>query len=368
MTNENSNRPGTQTGAVRQGREIDMDRRQQLQALTCHTSAQDIAQAVAAARRGSGEGRLRMTAAVAWAAFACPDACQAVWDNIASAWLGSGPTPPVPTGLAEAPIEDSFWQAFWAVVDGHDDGYDALTITEAVASLGAALHEDFGPLAENHARNHPGAQAALSRDIPGYTDMAVLQRCPPDSLGHALYRLIIDNGYDPEVLQRDAIGLDQLPHVLHYLNARILQMHEVWHLVAGYETTGTGEIAISSFQLAQFGHNYSSMFLAAVMAIGTFKEPRSFAVLMQVINEGWQHGRRTPWMMDIEWEQEWENSLPDIRARYGINHYQGVFPPDLMEAAAQGSLWRKLRLGLQVVRWASQLRRSTVTTPPLVAQ
>ena len=76
---------------------------------------------------------------MAWAAFACPDACQAVWDNIASAWLGSGPTPPVPTGLAEAPIEDSFWQAFWAVVDGHDDGYDALTITEAVASLGAVV-------------------------------------------------------------------------------------------------------------------------------------------------------------------------------------------------------------------------------------
>ena len=290
-----------------------------------------------------------------------------MWDNIVTAWLGQGPTPEVPTGLPEAPLEDSFWDAFWAVVDGHDEGYDALTITQAVAALGAAVHPDFGPIAENHARNHPGAQAALTSDIPGYTNMERLQSCPPDSLGYALYRLIIDNRYDPEVLQLDDIVLSELPHVLHYLNARILQMHEVWHLVAGYETTGTGEIAISSFQLAQFGHNFSSMFLAAVMAIGTFKEPRSFNVLMQVINEGWHHGRQTPWMMDVEWEQEWETSLDDIRAKYGIAAYNSVFPADMMETAAEGSLWRKVRLGFTLLRWARRLKRSLSATPPQLA-
>lgn len=35
--------------------------------------------------------------------------------------------------------------------------------------------------------------------------------------------MIVDNGYDPEVLDRDAIALSELPHALHYLNARILQ-------------------------------------------------------------------------------------------------------------------------------------------------
>lgn len=339
-----------------------MDSRRELQALTTPTTAQAIADAVAAAKRGDANGRLRMTAIAAWAAFSCPDASIAVWDNIASHWTGKGPTPEVPAGLPEAPLNDTFWEAFWAVVDGHDAGYDALSITQAVASLGAAVHPDFGALAEAHARQHPGASAALNRDIPGFTDMATLQRCPEGSLGYALYRLIIDNGYDPEVLQRDAIGLSELPHVLHYLNARILQMHEVWHLVAGYETTGTGEIAISSFQLAQFGHNYSAMFLAAVMAIGTFKEPRSFNVLMQVINEGWQHGRETPWMMDIEWEDEWQTPLAEIREKYGINTYRSAFPADLMEAAAEGSLWRKVTLGLTVLRWARRLRRGVSST------
>ena len=134
----------------------------------------------------------------------------------------------------------------------------------------------------------------------------------------------MDNGHDPEFLQRDAIGLSERPHVPHYLNARILQMHEVWHLVAGYETTGTGQIAISSFQLAQFGHNYSAMFPAGVMAIDTFKGSRSFKLLMQVINEGWQHRRETPWMMDIGWEDEWQTPLAEIREKYGINTYRSA--------------------------------------------
>lgn len=345
-----------------------MDRRQELQQLTRHTSAQAIADAVAAAKRGSADGRRKMTAAVAWSAFACPDASVPVWDNIVSAWLGIGPTPEIPENLPEAPLQDSFWEAFWTVVDGHDEGYDALTITQAVAALGAAVHPDFGILAESHARNHPGVQASLTRNVPGYTNMDHLADCPQDSLGYALHRLILDNDYDPEVLKRDDIGLSGLPHLLHYLNARILQMHEVWHLVAGYKTTGTGEIAISSFQLAQFGHNYSSMFLAAVMAIGSYKEPRSFNVLMQVINEGWHHGRQTPWMMDIEWEQEWDNSLEDIRAKYGISTYDSVFPADMMETAAEGSLWGKVRLGFTVLRWARHLRRSIRSSPQLAMQ
>ncbi len=333
-----------------------MNRRAQLQELTRHTSSQTLIDAVADAKRGGSAGRLQLSAAMAWVAFACPDACPAVCDNIASAWLGKGPTPEVPTNLPEAPLTDEFWQAFWQVVDGHDEGYDAISITVAVASLGAALHEDFGPLAEDHARRHRGAAAAQRNPIPGYTNMDALAHCPEDSLGYALHRLILDNGYDPEVLNRDDIQLAELPHILHYLNARILQMHEVWHLVAGYRTTSLGEISISGFQLAQFGHNYSSMFLAAVLSISTFKEPRGFHILMQIINEGWQHGRETPYMMDIEWEQEWDTSLDDIRAKYNIPLFKSEFPDDLFERLEEGSIWRRLGVLWQLLRYSLRVR------------
>ena len=333
-----------------------MTRRERLQQITCWAPAESIRAAVAQAKCGSSEGRLKLCAVMAWIAYACPDATDAVCENISSAWLGRGPTPDIPKGLPEAPLEDSFWEAFWAVVDGHDEGYDALTITVAVASLGAALHPDFGEIANNHACNHPGAAAALTNPVPGHTDIESLASCPEDSLGRSLYQMIIDNGYDPEVLDRDSIALSELPHSLHYLNARILQMHDVWHLVAGYETTSYNEIAISAFQLAHFGHNYSSMFLAAVMTISTFKEPRGFTLLMQIITEAWQHGRATPVMMDIEWENHWNNSLDDIRSTHDIPLYQSIFPANMLESIEAGSFVEKLKILYKIIRFNRRLK------------
>jgi ubiquinone biosynthesis protein Coq4 len=229
-----------------------------------------------------------------------------------------------------------------------------------VAALAGAVHADFEHLAEHHARNHPGAAKAIARPIPGHTDVPALVNCPPKSLGLSLYNMIVENGYDPEVLDRESIALSALPHSLHYLNARILQMHDVWHLVAGYTTHSSNEIAISAFQLAQFGHNYSAMFLAAGMAMATTKEPRGFNIMMQIVAEAWQHGRETPHMMDIEWEQEWNNSLEDIRAKYNISTYRSVFPPDLLESIENPSIWKKLTLAYQLLRYNIQLRRGAL--------
>ncbi len=335
-----------------------MTRREQLQQSARRMDSATIAAAVAAAKRGKSDGRLQLSAAMAWVAYACPDACEAVCDNIASAWLGSGPTPEIPVGLPEAPLEDSFWSAFWAVVDGHDEGYDALSITVAVAALAGAVHPRMAELAEHQARHHRGSAEAVKKPVPDRTDIEALAGCPPGSLGRSLHTMIVENGYDPEVLDREAIALSELPHSLHYLNARILQMHDVWHLVAGYETTSSNEIAISAFQLAQFGHNYSSMFLAAVLAISTFKEPLGFTILMQIICEAWQHGRETPVMMDIEWEKEWNNSLESIRSAHKIPTYQSIFPADLLESIEGASLWKKLQLGLQLTRYNYRLRQN----------
>ena len=244
-----------------------MSLREKIQQATKRVDAETIARAVANVKRGDRSGYITLTGVMNWAGYSCPGATIAVYDNIASAWLGTGPAPEVPTGLAEAPLEDSFWEAYWKVVEGPPEGYDALTVTVAVAALGSAVHPDYELIAESNAHNHPGAAIAVTSEIPGFTDIESMASCPKDSLGLLLHKMLVENGYDPEVLDREAIELSAKPHALHYLNARILQMHDVWHLVAGYTTHSSNEIAISAFQLAQFGHNYSGMFLGFGMAL-----------------------------------------------------------------------------------------------------
>ena len=297
-----------------------------------HIDAAALDAAVQALRQGDHAGSMQVAAAMAWAGFSCPGAIDVVYDNVAAAWLGSGETPPVPADLAQAPLRPDFWRAFWSVVDDARKGYDAASITTRVAGLGGAVHPAFETIAESCAQRHPGAGAALIRPVPDRTELEVLRACNEDSLGRILYRMIVEKGYDLEVLDREAIRLDALPPSLRYLNTRILQMHDVWHLVAGYETTASHEIAISAFQLAQFGHNYSAMFLATVTTISHVMRPAGVPVLMQLIAEAWQHGRRAPAFMDIEWEQEWNSSIETIRERHGIPAYRSVLPANLLES------------------------------------
>jgi ubiquinone biosynthesis protein Coq4 len=337
-----------------------MSDRDKFMAMTRRPDLARLREAVQEAKRGEPMGRLEMAGAMAWVAFACPEAITPVYDHLASAWLGRGEAPPLDDALPEGALEPSFWEAFWAVVDGAKAGYDATSITVAVASLGAAVHPDMEQIAEQAAIRHPGAAAALNRPVPGRTDLEALAHCPENSLGHTLYRMIVDNGYDLEVLDREAIKLGELPHSLSYLNTRILQMHDVWHLVAGYQTTSSHEIAISSFQLAQFGHNYSAMFLASVAMISHTLQPRGFPILMQIVMEAWQHGRAAPPLMDIEWEQHWHQSIEQIRREFAIPVYRGAFPPDLLETVAEGSLWRRLGLGVRLALYERRLRRGAL--------
>ena len=67
-------------------------------------------------------------------------------------------------------------------------------------------------------------------------------------------------------------------------------------------------------------------------------------------------------MMDIEWEQEWDRSLEDIRARHSISTYESIFPADLLESIDTASLWRKLMLGYQLIRYNLRLRQNATLT------
>ena len=335
-----------------------MQWRTSFQDSVCRVSGHEMAKAAALAKQGDAQGRLDLAAAFAWVAFSCPDATYALYDNFSAAWLGQGPTPDVPENPVQAPIDAAFWKAYWEVIDGAEQGYDATTITVAVASLAAHVHESFAGISEHLACTHPGADGAQQKTVPGLTDIPALAHCPEGSLGKALYDLLTLNGYDPEVLDRNAIMLNSLPPALCYLNTRILQMHDVWHLVAGYETTGSQEIAISAFQLAQFPHNYSSMFLTAVSMISHIQTPQGFSILMQIIAEAWQHGRQTPIMMAIEWENEWETPLEEVRRKYGIETLRTVFPANLMEVMSEGSLLQKLAMAYQLSRFNRKLRKN----------
>lgn len=301
----------------------------------------DFGTIVAAVKAGDESARLDLCAGLLHASFRQPLAIDAVYDELADRWLGGSDSSIQHSAQSQQPPTDSaftaeFWQALWLLLDDAG-GFDASNLTARVAALGGVLDPRYGMLAETHSHSNPGAAHPHTRTPPPMIELETLASAPHDSLARDLHRMLVDNGYDAEVLDRQALGLGALPPGLSYLNTRILQMHDVWHLAAGYRTTSLHEIAISAFQLAQFGHNYSAMFLAVVTTLASTTRPEGLPILLQIVSEAWRHGRKSPAFMAIEWEQEWHKPLQVVRTEQGIEPFTSALPADLFETLAQAS-------------------------------
>jgi ubiquinone biosynthesis protein Coq4 len=222
------------------------------------------------------------------------------------------------------------WAPFWDFIDD-DRRMDAGGFTIRTAQLGADVDAGFAERAGHASLSYQGVSDAVKQGWPEKFQLADLAACPPGSLGAEFHQLIVDNGFDLEVLDRDVLGLASLRPPLDYLNARILQCHDLWHIVGGYHTTALHEVAISAFQLSQFGHNYSAQFLAVVTAKAALKRPEGVSLLLEIILSGWCHGRRSPQLLGVVWPEIWNEPTEKVRTRLGVAPYQSPVPPDLVE-------------------------------------
>ncbi|MEL6826789.1 MAG: Coq4 family protein [Pseudomonadota bacterium] len=290
-----------------------------------------------AGRKASSTDRIQLAAHLAHAAFLAPDRVAETYDAVSEVWSGApiGVAPIETLAQAPEPTPPDLWDQFWGVVEDAADGkLDALSITERTAALGGAMPDAFVARVAAMSHTYPGVTEAAGADMPGKIQLDTLAEQPKGSIGAEFHQLIVENKFDLEVLDRSEIGLAALPAPLAYLNTRILQAHDLWHITAGYETTALHEIALSAFQMAQFGHNYSAQFLAVVAAVGAISPAAGYKVLMDTVTTSWIHGRQTYPMMLIPWEQVWYKSADEIRAQFEISEYQRPYRADLIERTA----------------------------------
>jgi ubiquinone biosynthesis protein Coq4 len=282
---------------------------------------------------GAHAARATLAAALAHAAFAAPNRTAAIYDAAAAGWLGPATPPAIPApDLPALPIPQALWPDFWALVaDAAAGKVDALSITTRSAGLGGHFGPAFQDRVAATCLDWPGVREAAAGGIPPKFTLEALARGPDGSVANRFHRLIVENGFDLEVLDRDALGLDALMAPLDYLNVRSLQSHDLWHILGGYHTTALHEIAISGFQLAQFGHSYSAQFLAVTAATAASSPPPGFNFLMDVVLSGWRHGRETPSLLGLDWESHWHLDVETLREKLGMRAYPTPYPPDIIE-------------------------------------
>ena len=312
----------------------DIDQRSDFEILAAAGAHESVANKLATRLKAKIEPADLRALAGLWlhAAAAAPERVVSLYDAAAEGWLGAvvGPTVRQPKASPE-PIPPAFWAALWGLLDEAPANLNAPNVTTRTAALTNLVSPEIQERAARAAMAYPGVAAAAAQGVPRRFTLEALARCPQDSLGATFHALIVDNGFDLEVLDRETLGLEKLPAPLPYLNARILQCHDLWHIVAGYRTTALHEVAISAFQLAQFGHHYSSMFLGMVLARVAFEQPQGGKLMLDTILTAWAHGRRTPPLLGVNWPAVWDLPVAEVRAKLRVDPYVSPYPADLFE-------------------------------------
>ncbi|HEY5109836.1 MAG TPA: Coq4 family protein [Acidimicrobiales bacterium] len=285
-----------------------------------------------ALRAGDADAAFRVASLALYVAVVSPEPLVDIYDGLCEGWLGVAPDgPAVAAPGAPGAVSDELWAGLRDLVFDPEAGSDPADITVRTAALTEHLPPEFQARVAAMALRYPGVAEAAATGVPPRFTVDDLARCPADSLGGAMHSFVVDNGFDLEVLDRDALGLADLPYPLDYLNVRILQCHDIWHLVADHKTSGLHEVSVSGFQMAQFGHQYSSMFLGMVLAKVAFTQPDAFAFTLDTILTGYRHGRETPPLMGVEWETVWDRPIAELRVTLGVTAYESPYPAWILE-------------------------------------
>lgn len=103
-----------------------------------------------------------------------------------------------------------------------------------------------------------------------------------------------------------------------YVQAHLIETHDIWHIVCGFETDEAGELGLQAFYLAQLGTQLSSVLIGGGFLNSAFMAPSDTDNRMNEIIRGWQMGKNAHTLFGIDWNTHWQTPLDEIRATYKI--------------------------------------------------
>ncbi|MDG2332708.1 MAG: Coq4 family protein [Myxococcota bacterium] len=171
------------------------------------------------------------------------------------------------------------------------------------------------------ALNAPQAKEMLEdRYLSPSPDVEELASLADGSLGREFARYLVDNDLDANLLRESAfIGAHRARGTdPGYLAERGFQLHDLFHVLTGFDTTPLGEVRVVSFTVAQTPAPYPAMIIATRPLQMVLYKPELLPVVMDAITEGWALGRRARPLMTVHWEEYWETPLAALREEYGL--------------------------------------------------
>jgi ubiquinone biosynthesis protein COQ4 len=219
-------------------------------------------------------------------------------------------------------------RAIRALVRNPDDTARVFDVIDALSgNHGARLFERFR-------RTSAGVRLLAARPnlLAALSDRARLAALPPGSLGRTYADFMSREQISADGLVQASMDGGRadpdLPPERAWLGARLRDMHDLWHVVTGYNRDLVGEAGLLAFTYAQTrnpGIGFIVM-VAWLRARGDFRWAR------ETIREGYRRGRAAKWLPAEEWEQLLPLPLGQVRARLGLGE-----PPVYSEVRSEAA-------------------------------
>jgi ubiquinone biosynthesis protein COQ4 len=200
------------------------------------------------------------------------------------------------------------FKSFFAMLTGEES-------LQSVGEMSTALTETPAfDLAARHLKRDPACAALIhDRYIPPAHDLEKLLTYPQNSLGYIYATAMKKTGFDPNLHTGMTAESDA-----QYVELRLSQTHDIWHIVTGFDTSSIGEIGLQSFHLPQFPYPLATMLVANSLMSSTLLAPEELPKLLNAIGQGWEMGKTSKSLFAQKWEAAWEKPLAQWQAELGI--------------------------------------------------
>jgi ubiquinone biosynthesis protein COQ4 len=164
-------------------------------------------------------------------------------------------------------------------------------------------------------RSDPRSAAAIvARARIERVDVSALQALPEGTLGRTFADFLVARGLDPASIPR----LDA-PDDGSYVRAHLYETHDVWHVVAGFDTDVAGELGLQAFYSAQVDGGLPRWLVAGGLLQSVLKEPNDWNRRLEAVADGWNKGKKARPFFGTRWDEKWHVPLADVRAELGVS-------------------------------------------------
>lgn len=159
-------------------------------------------------------------------------------------------------------------------------------------------------------------QIAEEKYQPQRPSLDVLVKYPEGTLAHAYAKSLLDANFDPNFFEIiEVVGPGT------YLDLRVRQTHDIWHVMTGFSTDLAGELGLQAFQLTQIYTPLSVLLMSSGLlhgiSIGADLDP-----LLHAIEEGFKIGKTKIPFVAVKWEEHWDRQVTSLREEFGLRAAQ----------------------------------------------